>query len=49
MQGSGYSGNLPVIPIQVEYDMMMEGQHGYWDFWVGYDPCSHHEIYVERR
>lgn len=38
--------HVPVIPIEIEYDMMCEG-YGFWDFWIGHNPCKHHEIKVE--
>jgi hypothetical protein len=32
---------VPAIPIEVTYDMMVEGSYGFWDLWIGHNPCNH--------
>lgn len=39
---------MPAIPIDVEYDMAAEGHEGYWDLWIGHDPCAHVEYFCKR-
>lgn len=39
---------MPAIPIDVDYDMVAEGHEGYWDLWIGHDPCAHVEYFCKR-